>query len=290
VNRQRVQSGSPYEESIGFCRALKHGSRILVSGTAALDPDGNSVGENDPGLQMRRCLEIGMEAIVALGGLATDVVRTRIYLTRPEDWPLVAAVHGEYFGQARPVATCVIVQALLRTEWLVEVELEALVGDQLRLAPLAAADRAWLRLQAEQLFGADFVVSRGVSHRPAELDGVVARQSGEPVGVATFRIEENECELVTIDAKRPGQGVGTALLAAVEEIAVRRGCLRVWLVTTNDNLEALRFYQRRGYELSAVHVGAVNHSRELKPAIPLVGNFGIPIRDELELQKRLAAD
>lgn len=149
---------------------------------------------------------------------------------------------------------------------------------------LTEADRAWLRAEAPRLFGAQVVISRGVAHPVAELDGFLA----EGEGLATYRCEGDECELVTIDAFTPLQGVGTRLLQAVEEAARARGCRRLWLITTNDNLEALRFYQRRGYRLSALYAGAVDDvSRLLKPQIPTLGNFGIPLRDELELEKQL---
>jgi len=82
-----------------------------------------------------------------------------------------------------------------------------------------------------------------------------------------------------------GQGAGTALLTAVEAAAAAAGCRRLWLITTNDNLDALRFYQRRGYRLAALYPGAVDEARRVKPTIPLVGNHGIPLHDELELEK-----
>ncbi len=149
---------------------------------------------------------------------------------------------------------------------------------------LTEADRAWLRAEAPRLFGAQVVISRGVAHPVAELDGFLIPEEG----LATYRCEADDCELVTIDAFTPLRGVGTRLLEAVEEAARARGCRRVWLITTNDNLEALRFYQRRGYRLSALYPGAVDDvSRVLKPQIPTVGEFGIPLRDELELSKPL---
>jgi len=121
---KRYASASPYEAEIGFCRALLVGTRILVAGTAPMDARGASVGVGDAGAQAERCLEIIREAIEALGGEIGDVVRTRIYLTRREDWDAVARVHGQVFGAVRPVATCVVVAGLLRPEWLVEIEAE----------------------------------------------------------------------------------------------------------------------------------------------------------------------
>jgi N-acetylglutamate synthase-like GNAT family acetyltransferase len=97
-------------------------------------------------------------------------------------------------------------------------------------------------------------------------------------------------EILTLHSDRRWSGIGTDLVAAVEEIAVSRGCRRLWLVTTNDNVDALRFYQRRGFRVAALHPGAVDRSRaELKPEIPAVGEHGIALHDELVLDKPLPA-
>jgi GNAT superfamily N-acetyltransferase len=97
-----------------------------------------------------------------------------------------------------------------------------------------------------------------------------------------------QCELVSIDAMTEGRGIGSALLNSVISEARRQSCRRLWLVTTNDNLRALRFSQRRGLRLVTVHRGAADESRLLKPSIPVVGEHAIPIHDELELELPLA--
>ena len=107
------------------------------------------------------------------------------------------------------------------------------------------------------------------------------------MGVASYRLEGGECELVTLDALHKGEGIGSVLLVRVSEEAARQSCRRLWLVTTNDNLDAIRFYQRRGMRLVAVHPGAVDDAREMKPSIPETGNYGIPLHDELEFELRL---
>jgi len=139
----------------------------------------------------------------------------------------------------------------------------------------------------ERLFAGDVVVSRGRVHRPQELPGFVAVTGGDRVGLATYDIRGSECELVTLDALLPWRGIGTALLAAVEERARRAGCTRLWLITTNDNVDALRFYQRRGFACAALHRNAIDESRRRKPTIPAVGHYSIPIRDEIEMEKAL---
>jgi len=109
-------------------------------------------------------------------------------------------------------------------------------------------------------------------------------QNGRPLGLATYEIIGDECQLVTLHAFQPFAGIGTALVQAVRDVAADEGCRRLWLITTNDNLDALRFYQRRDFELVAVHRDLRDTARRLKPSIPLVGDYGIPIRDELELE------
>ena len=152
--------------------------------------------------------------------------------------------------------------------------------------PLGDADREWARAKLRELWG-EGAVSRGVVHAPATLPGFVAQEADEPVGLLTYRVDGDDCEVVTIDAFRQGAGVGTALVAAAAEAARAAGCRRVWLITTNDNLRALRFYQRRGFRLVALHPNALARSRELKPSIPEIGLDGIPLRDELELELTL---
>jgi enamine deaminase RidA (YjgF/YER057c/UK114 family) len=126
--KTRTTSPSPYETAFGFSRALRTGNRILVSGTAPVEPDG-SFTPGDAAAQARRCFAIILAAIEQLGGSAADVVRTRMYITDPADADAVGAVHGEIFRDVRPTSTMVVVAALLRPEWRIEIEAEALVGD-----------------------------------------------------------------------------------------------------------------------------------------------------------------
>lgn len=124
---RKAPGSSPFEARFGFSRAVRVGDRILVSGTAPVEPDGSST-PGDAAAQARRCFAIILEAIGELGGSAADVVRTRMYVVDPADADAVGAVHGEIFGEVRPAATMVVVAGLLRDEWRVEIEAEALVG------------------------------------------------------------------------------------------------------------------------------------------------------------------
>jgi ribosomal protein S18 acetylase RimI-like enzyme len=157
----------------------------------------------------------------------------------------------------------------------------------LNVRPLRVEERNWLEQELTRLWGSSQIVSRGHVHDASQLPALVAEVDGERVGLATFQIRGQECELVTMDAFRRGEGIGSALLAAVAREATRKRCRRLWLITTNDNLQALRFYQRRGLRLAAVHPGAIEDSRRIKPSIQLIGEYGIPIRDELELELAL---
>jgi GNAT superfamily N-acetyltransferase len=152
--------------------------------------------------------------------------------------------------------------------------------------PLGDADREWAHAKLHALWG-EMVVSRGRVHDATALPGFVAEDDDERVGLLTYRVDGEECEVMTIDAFPQGGGAGTALIEAVAAAAREAGSRRLWLITTNDNLRALRFYQRRGFHLVAVHRDALDRSRELKPSIPETGMDGIPLRDELELELSL---
>jgi len=132
-------------------------------------------------------------------------------------------------------------------------------------------------------------VSRGRLHAADHLAAFIADDAGHAVGLATYSVVGKDTELVSIDSLVEGRGVGTALLGAVASAACAAGSRRLWLVTSNDNLDALRFYQRRGLRLVAVHPGAVDAARTLKPQIPVLGSHGIPLHDEIELAAEPAA-
>lgn len=144
--------------------------------------------------------------------------------------------------------------------------------------------RGWAEQLLESEWGGVEVVSRGRIQDASQLPGLVAQIGDQLVGLVTYRIEDRECELVTLNSLFPNTGVGTALVTELREIAQKAGCQRLWLITTNDNTQALRFYQSRGFRLVAHHRNAIEASRKLKPTIPLIGLNGIPILDELELE------
>ena len=114
-----------------------------------------------------------------------------------------------------------------------------------------------------------------------EVDGFVY---DDWTGVVTFIIKGQECEITSLNSLLEGKGIGIALIDEVLREAKEMKCRRVFLITSNDNLHALGFYQRRGFELVAVHRGAISESRKVKPTIPLIGENNIPLRDEIELE------
>ena len=150
---------------------------------------------------------------------------------------------------------------------------------------LTLEDLPRLRQSWQENWGDEFVVAHGVIYHLENLDGFIAVEGEEWVGEITFAFLENDCEIVSLDSRREGQGIGTALMnAVVEEVRATKNCRRIFLVTTNDNLNALGFYQKRGFELVRINRGALNDTRKLKPNIPLIGENNIPLRDEIELE------
>ena len=155
------------------------------------------------------------------------------------------------------------------------------------LRPLADIDRPWVRQWMSNHWGAELVVVHGEQCYPAEFPGFVAESGASAVGLITYILRGDECEILSLDSLAEGQGIGSALIEAVRMITIENGARRLWLITTNDNLDALRFYQKCGFELVKIHRHAIDESRKLKPSIPLLGKFGIPIRDEIELEMLL---
>lgn len=140
-----------------------------------------------------------------------------------------------------------------------------------------------------QEFGSTLVVSRGRLHHADQIPGLIGLFDGIPSALLTYDIAGDECEVVSLHSARPGRGIGMMLLERVAEEARARACRRVWLITTNDNAAAIEFYRKRGWTLVAIHEGAIEESRRIKPQIPLVGRSGVPIRDEIEFELKLDA-
>lgn len=157
-----------------------------------------------------------------------------------------------------------------------------------QIRPIGPEDREAVKDILSGSWGETGVAAHGVLYDAVGLPGYVATVGPEIAGLVTYHVGDDGWEVVSLDATVAGHGIGTALLRAVEESARAAGAPRVWLITTNENVNALRFYQRRGFDLVAVHRDAVAKSRaELKPSIPLDVD-GIPVRHELELERLLS--
>jgi ribosomal protein S18 acetylase RimI-like enzyme len=153
------------------------------------------------------------------------------------------------------------------------------------IRPQVAADREWIISTLEERWGSSVIVAKDRECDAANIEALIANgASGERIGLLTYRISDDGLEVVTLDSIRPGTGIGTALLARATEIAQGVAVPRLWLITTNDNLGAIGFYESRGLRIVAVHKGAVDRARLLKASIPVVSDGGIELHDEIELE------
>ena len=130
-------------------------------------------------------------------------------------------------------------------------------------------------------------ISRGRAIDTGVLPGFIALTDNKLSGLVTYNIVACECEIVTLNSFIEGIGIGTALINAVKMVAADHGCSRIWLITTNDDIEAIRFYQKKGFDLAAVYINAMELSRQMKPSIPLLGMHNIPIKHEFEFEINL---
>ena len=154
----------------------------------------------------------------------------------------------------------------------------------IEIRPIGKDDTSWVRQFSLQEFNSTRVVSRGVLHLVDHLPGFVAFLDGVPSGLLTYQVAHGAMEVVTLHAAVPGKGLGSRLLEAARRQAVALACRRLWLITTNDNTPAIRFYQHQGLRVVAVHHNAVVESRRIKPEIPEIGVDGQPICDEVEFE------
>jgi len=144
--------------------------------------------------------------------------------------------------------------------------------------------KSWIEKILSSSWGSTRVISRGKVYDASNLPGFVAYVDQEPAGLCTYQIVQNQCEIISLNSLKENMGIGSALIAEVTKEAREQKCRRVWLITTNENLRAIGFYQKRGFVLAQLYPNAIKKSRQLKPEIPLMGQNNIPIRDELEME------
>lgn len=152
------------------------------------------------------------------------------------------------------------------------------------IRPTTDADRKWMKAEMKKWWGSELVVVRGEKYYPAELDGFIAEKDDKKVGLILLHIEETNCEMMSLTTTGEFPGLGEKLIKTVISDLKTKHVNRLSVVTTNDNTNALRFYQKMGFEISDWRKNAIETSRKIKPEIPLLGNYRIPIRDEIELE------
>jgi len=148
-------------------------------------------------------------------------------------------------------------------------------------------DRKWVTKLIKEEWVSNRIVTREKVHYLANLPGFIAVYKNEKVGFLIYNIENEECEIITLNSLIENIGIGTYLLRSLESFTQSKKVKRIWVITTNDNLDALRFYQIKGFQIKAIYIDAIKGSRKLKPEIPLLGFYDIEIKDEIELEKRL---
>lgn len=154
-----------------------------------------------------------------------------------------------------------------------------------KIRKTTAKDRRWIWGFIKGHWGSSLIIVHGKQYFADEIEGLIAvDKDGNRVGLVTYDISDNDCQIVTLNSERNKQGVGSALVDGVKKIATENECNRLWLITTNDNMHALRFYQKYGFVISNIRINEIENSRTMKPEIPKIGLDDIPIRDEIELQ------
>ena len=159
----------------------------------------------------------------------------------------------------------------------------------MKIRPINPSDIPAIHQAVEAFWGSHMIVAHLEQYNCDELPGFAAFMADDLAGFLHYEIRKNICEVLTLAALINGQGIGTALIVAIEQFAVEKHCVRLEVVTTNDNLHAIGFYQHRGFTIKEIFPGRINLARKLKPAIPLIGENGIPIQDEILLEKDLSS-
>lgn len=152
---------------------------------------------------------------------------------------------------------------------------------------LHTSDRSWINEFIKENWGSGIIVVREKCYIPAELQGFCAEMQEEKIGLITYKFENDECEIVSLDSKLEKIGIGTKLISLVIEEAKKNNCTKIKLITTNDNIEAISFYKNRGFSLVQIYPNSMAANRLIKKEIPLIGNNGIPIKDEIEFELKL---
>jgi GNAT superfamily N-acetyltransferase len=152
------------------------------------------------------------------------------------------------------------------------------------IKPITKVDREWIVSYLSDNWGSDFVISRGQVQYYKDLDGYVCKQDDRYIGLITVNYQNDACEIVTLNSLVQQMGIGSALLSRVISEAKSRKCNRLWLITTNDNTHAQKFYKKHGFKVKKIHKNTFQKYRQVKPEIPMIGFDNIPITDEIEFE------
>jgi ribosomal protein S18 acetylase RimI-like enzyme len=145
-------------------------------------------------------------------------------------------------------------------------------------------DNKELEKIVRQNWSSDKIVSKGKLYEIPNLKGILVKDNNKIIGIGFYNITDSECEIVLLETFIQNRGIGTKLIERIMEIAKQNKCKRLWLVTSNDNINALKFYQKRGFVFKNIHINGMEEARKLKPEIPIIGENNIPIRDEIEFE------
>ncbi|MFC1946800.1 GNAT family N-acetyltransferase [Chloroflexota bacterium] len=155
------------------------------------------------------------------------------------------------------------------------------------IRPVTKSDKEWISPFLVEHWSSTRMVSRGRMYSIDENPGFTTIKDDKPIGLITYELLGEECEITSLNSLEERKGIGTALINAVKDAAIQADCKRLLVITTNDNTQAIRFYQRYGFTIATIYPNSMKEARKIKPEIPLTGNDGIPLRDEIEFEIHL---
>lgn len=156
--------------------------------------------------------------------------------------------------------------------------------DKITFRETNTADEAFVKKIMDEYWGGEPLLIRDSNYWPSKLPGIIAEKNNKLIGFLFYEIQNHDCEIVVFEAFDKFKGTGTELLHRLTLIAKKHRCQRIYLMTHNDNLDALRFYQRRGFVICGIRLNSMDAARKIKPSIPIIGDYGIPMRDEIDLE------
>jgi GNAT superfamily N-acetyltransferase len=155
--------------------------------------------------------------------------------------------------------------------------------NKILIRSIGKTDKNWIKKVMIEAWGSEMMVASKLFNTLI-LPGFIAEIDNKPTGIITYDIADERLEIVSLNSILEGHGIGSALIERVKKLAGEKNLKMVWLVTSNDNIDSLKFYQKRGFRITKIHPDAIDKARKIKPEIPKIGNYGIPLKDALELE------